>query len=114
MEEKLLNELEAIVGEENVSEGTKGTQRFLRPGWETPSLVSVRPRNDEEFQKVVDLARKHHTAIRTANDRYLLEEDLDRKGLFLVFDRMNEIEMIDAFRSLLNPPPLAVDPERFY
>ena len=97
MEEKVLNELEAIVGEENVSEGTRGTQRFLRPGWETPSLVCVHPQNDEELQGIVDLARHNQIAIITANDHYLLEEDLHKEGVFLDFDRMNEIEVIDAF-----------------
>jgi len=97
MEEKILNELKAIVGEENVVKGTAGTQRFLRPGWETPSLVSVRPQNDEELQKIVDLARDNHIAIVTTNDHYLLEEDLDKEGIFLDFERMNEIEVIDDY-----------------
>jgi FAD/FMN-containing dehydrogenase len=97
MEEKVLNELKAIVGEENVLKGTAGTQRFLRPGWETPSLVTVRPQKDEELQKIVDLARDNQTGIITANDRYLLEEDLDKEGIFLDFERMNEIEVIDGY-----------------
>lgn len=50
MEEKILTALKTIVGEEYVSEGTAGTRRFLRPGWETPSLVSVRAERDEEVQ----------------------------------------------------------------
>ena len=89
MEEKVLNELKAIVGQENVIKGTTGTQRFLRPGWETPSFVTVRPQKDEELQKIVDLARDNPVAILTANDRYLLEEDLDKEGIFLDFERMN-------------------------
>ena len=97
MEEKILKELKSIVGEENVSEGTDGTRRFLRPGWETPSLVSVRPKNDEELQGIVNLARDNQTAIVTANDRYLLEEDLGKEGIFLDFERMNEIEVIDGY-----------------
>ena len=80
-----MNELKAIVGQENVIEGTTGIQRFLRPGWETPSLVTVRPEKDEELQKIVDLARDNQVAILTANDRYLLEEDLDKEGIFLDF-----------------------------
>lgn len=96
MDEKALYELRAVVGEENILKGTTGTQRFLRPGWETPSWVSVRPQNDEQLQKIVDLARAHQIAIITANAHYLLEEDLDKEGLFLDFDRMNKIEMIDA------------------
>ena len=97
MEEKVLSELQAIVGQENVIEGTTGTQRFLRPGWETPSLVTVRPKNDEDLQGIVNLARDNQIAILTANDRYLLEEDLDKEGIFLDFERMNEIEVIDDY-----------------
>ena len=96
MEEKILSELRTIVGAENVLKGTTGTQRFLRPGWKAPSWVSVRPQSDEELQKIVNLARCNRIAILTANDRYFLEEDLDKEGLFLNFDRMNEIEVIDA------------------
>ena len=97
MEEKVLSELQAIVGQENVIEGTTGTQRFLRPGWETPSLVTVRPKNDEDLQGIVNLARDNQIAILTANDRYLLEEDLEKAGIFLDFERMNEIEVIDGY-----------------
>ena len=97
MEEKILTALKTIVGEEYVSEGTAGTRRFLRPGWETPSLVSVRAERDEEVQKIVDFARENQTGIITANDRYLLEEDLDKEGIFLDFERMNEIEIIDGY-----------------
>ena len=97
MDKKFLDELKKIVGDENVSEGTEGVQGFLRPGWEAPSLICVRPLNDEELQQIVDLARNNQMAVITANDRYLLEEDLDKKGIFLDFCRMNEIEVIDTY-----------------
>jgi FAD/FMN-containing dehydrogenase len=97
MDESVLNELEGIVGKGNVRKGTEGTQRFLRPGWETPFLVTVRPRNDAELQQTVNLARERRIAILTTNDRFLLEEDLHKEGIFLDFERMNQIEKIDDY-----------------
>ena len=97
MEEKVLSELTSDRRTGECIEGTTGTQRFLRPGWETPSLVTVRPKNDEDLQGIVNLARDNQIAILTANDRYLLEEDLEKEGIFLDFERMNEIEVIDNY-----------------
>ena len=60
-------------------------------------MVTVRPKNDEDLQGIVNLARDNQIPILTANDRYLLEEDLDKEGIFLDFERMNEIEIIDGY-----------------
>ncbi len=96
MEQKILDVLKSIVGEENISFGTDGARKYLRSGQEAPHLVVIRPADDEAVQKIVDLARENKTAVITANDRYLLEEDLEKEGLFLDFSMMNKIERIDA------------------
>ena len=53
MEKNLVSDLKAIVGEENVSAGTEGAKKFLRPGQETPDLVVVKPQEDSEVQQIV-------------------------------------------------------------
>ena len=78
MDKKIVDGLKKIVGDENISEGTGGVRGFLRAGWEAPSLICARPSCDEELQQIVDLARDNQVAIITANDRYLLEEDLSK------------------------------------
>jgi FAD/FMN-containing dehydrogenase len=105
MEAKIKDRLDSIVGRENVTLGPEGAKKFLRPGQEAPHLVVVRPSNDEEIQKVVDLAREERIAIVTVNDRYLLEEDLDKEGIVLDFSRMDRIERID-------PPNLVAHVQR--
>ena len=95
MEPKLLGHLESIVGAENVSSGFGAAGKFLRAGQEAPHLVVVSPSDDGEVQKIVDLAREERIAIVTVNDRYLLEEDLDKEGILLDFSRMDTIERID-------------------
>jgi len=95
MERNTLDNLESIVGKENVSLGCEAGHKFLRPGQEAPHLVVVSPSDDGEVQKIVDLARSEKKAIVTANDRYLLEEDLDKEGILLDFSRMDKIERID-------------------
>jgi len=95
MELKNIDGLKAIVGDDNVSVGTDGARRFLRPGQEAPGLATVRPSNDEDLQKIVDLARENGLGILTVNDRYLLEEDLGKEGILLDFSLMNQIERID-------------------
>ncbi len=93
MDQKTLDLLQSIVGEQNVCIGPG--RKFLRAGQEAPGLVVVSPSNDEQVQKLVDLARVRKQAIVTANDRYLLEEDLDKEGILLDFSRLNRIERID-------------------
>ena len=95
MEPKRLERLESIVGGENVSVGPRAAEKFLRPAQEAPNLVVVSPSDDGEVQKIVDLAREHRIAIVTVNDRFLLEEDLEKEGILLDFSRMDKIERID-------------------
>ena len=96
MERKTLERLESIVGKGNLSVGVRAADKFMRPGEEAPHLVVVRPSEDGEVQKVVELARGARIAIVTVNDRYLLEEDLGKEGILLDFSRMDEIERIDV------------------
>ncbi len=91
-----LDLLKSIVGEQNVSLGCDGGRKFLRPGQAAPHLIVVSPSDDEEVQRIVNLAREEKTAIVTVNDRYLLEEDLEKEGILLDFSRMDKIERIDA------------------
>lgn len=93
MDQKTLDLLQSIVGEQNVSTGPG--REFLRPGQEAPGLVVVSPSDDEEVQKIVDLAREQRIAIVTVNDSYMLEEDLDKEGILLDFSGMDKIERID-------------------
>lgn len=96
METRIVGSLESIVGKQNVRLGSEGARKFLRPGQEAPGLVVACPANDGEVQRIVDLAREHRVPIVTANDRYLPEDDLDKKAILLDFARMNKIERIDG------------------
>ena len=96
MEKRHLDALQSIVGEGNVSTGPRAAKKFLHAGQEAPDLVVVSPSSDEEVQKIVALARECNTAVVTVYDRYLLEEDLNKKGILLDFSRMNQIERIDS------------------
>ena len=58
MDRKTLDLLESIVGEQNVSLESGAGRLFLRAGQEAPGLVVVSPSDDEEVQKIVDLARE--------------------------------------------------------
>jgi FAD/FMN-containing dehydrogenase len=95
MDRKTLDLLESIVGKRNVSPGCAAGNKLLRPGQEAQGLVVVCPSDDGEVQKIVDLAREQGIGIVTVNDRYMLEEDLDKEGILLDFSRMNRIERID-------------------
>jgi FAD/FMN-containing dehydrogenase len=96
MEERVIDRLRSLVGEDRVSSGGDAASRFLRPGCEAPGLVVVKPAGDAEVQEIVNLARETRTGIVTANDRYLLDEDYDKEGILLDFTLMNTIEHIDA------------------
>ncbi len=96
MESRVVERLESIVGAQNVCVGSEAARKFLRPGQEAQGLVRVSPADDGEIQRIVDLARETRVSILTTNDRYLPEEDLDKKGILLDFSRMNTIERVDA------------------
>jgi FAD/FMN-containing dehydrogenase len=95
-EKPVLDQLRALVGEANVKVGTEAASPFLRPGQLAPGLVSVFPRNTEEVQAIIDLARKNEVPVVTCNDRTLLPEDLERNGFLLRFSRLDRIERIDT------------------
>ncbi len=97
MEQKIIDDLKAVVGADHVSTGSEAARKFLKKGQKAPNMVVTCPSNDEELQKIVDLVRDNKIAIVTVNDRYLLEEDLDKEGVLLDFSRMNKIESIDAY-----------------
>ena len=96
MEQPILEGLKSMIGHENVSSGSHAAKKFTRAGQQAPNMVVASPSCDEEVQRIVNLAREKRTPIITANDRYLLPEDLDKEGVLLDFSRMNRIEQIDA------------------
>ncbi len=96
MEKKIVDGLKSIVGEKNISFSAEAAKMFLHSRQEASNLGVVSPSDDNEVQKIVDLARENNKAIITVNDRCLLEEDVDKKGILLEFSRMNKIERIDT------------------
>ena len=94
--ESVLDDLRTLVGAEHVSAGPDAAGRFLHAGQEAPGLAVALPGGTEDVQGIVNLAREHGVSIVTCNDRYLLPEDLDRKGILIDFSRMNRIERIDT------------------
>ncbi len=95
-EQSLLDGLKDIAGAEHVAAGPDAAKRFLRPGQEAPGLIVVSPKNTEDVQAIVNLARESNISILTCNDRFLLPEDLDRKAILLDFSRLIRIEQIDS------------------
>jgi FAD/FMN-containing dehydrogenase len=96
MEQAILESLKSMIGHENVSSGSHAAKKFTRVGQQAPNMVVASPSCDEEVQRIVNLAREKRTPIITANDRYLLPEDLEKEGVLLDFSRMNRIEQIDT------------------
>ncbi len=96
MEQTLLEGLGSILGQENVSSGPLAAKKLLAAGQQAPNMVVASPSCDEQVQQIVNLAHENATPIITANDRYLLPEDLEKKGILLEFSRMNRIEQVDA------------------
>lgn len=96
MKQSVLEGLKAILGDEHVSSGPTAAKKFLRAGQLAPNVAVASPSCDEEVQGIVNLSRESRTPILTANDRYLLPEDLGKEGVFLDFSRMNRIEEIDV------------------
>lgn len=91
----VLDELRSLLGAEHVKTGPEASGRFLRPGRQAPGLTVVSPESTENVQTIVNLARVNRVPVLTCNDRYLLQEDLEREAVLLDFSRMSRIEQID-------------------
>jgi FAD/FMN-containing dehydrogenase len=96
MGKPLLEELEAVVGAENVVEGPEASSGLLRAGSGVPEWIRVSPETTEQVQAIVRRARRRGAGILTCTNRYALEEDLLRKGVLVDFSRMNRVERIDT------------------
>ena len=96
MGKAMLEELQALVGAENVAEGPESSSGFLRVGSQAPEWIRVSPATTEEVQAVVNLARARKVGIVTCTNRYALAEDLEREGILIDFSRLNKVERIDT------------------
>ena len=96
MGKTLLQELEAVVGAENIEAGQEAGSAFLKAGSETPEWIRVSPEATEQVQAIVKQARESRVGILTCTHRYALDEDLLRKGILIDFSRMNRVERIDT------------------
>ena len=96
MGKDVFEELQALVGEENVAVGPEAASDFLREGSKAPDWIRVSPCTTEQVQAIVNLAREMKVGIVTCTNRYALAEDLERKGILIDFSRLNKVERIDT------------------
>ncbi|MCP4625248.1 MAG: FAD-binding oxidoreductase, partial [bacterium] len=93
--DSLIDGLIRIAGKDHVGSGPDAAKALMPAGRQASGKIVVSVQNVEALQSVIKLAGKHKMPVMTCNDRYLLEEDVDRKAILIDFSLMNQIERID-------------------